>query len=549
MISFGNILLCTITVYVSNTHAYAPSRFDSGPTEALIQQTLQRNKAHLNCPHFQSCPGCIAETNLATPSPAIPILDSAQLYFQSSAVQQKAICPKSDFFNIVLPSEITKWRTQAKLAVQPKSNWGSGCLFGLYEKNSHKVLEIPNCVVHHPSINRAIDILSKATSRVQTPAWKEDSGGNGLRYVQLSVERMSGKVSMTLVWHAASLKETQPHLARLIKECKKMDSTLFHSIWCHTNDSLGNAIFARGEKNWHPMDGPEFVREPIPGSELDKKEGLLFFSPSCFRQGNMDGFDEIAMHVARNIPGGSKVCELYAGVGLIGLTSLSYSHRQGVPLKWLRCSDENPANPRSFNKNVNSMPSDVTGREDRFKAGNQEKNVFKQGKAKQNSKSSKERTLEEIMSEVMSSKAAEPSNMTVSRKGKVSYMVGTAANALYEGQALGADVLIVDPPRKGLEDSVLEQLCKPHNPKQDYTEDPMLLSGPKYSINWTNNIHTLIYVSCGFDALARDCDSLLKGNAGWRLESATGYVLFPGSNHVETVAIFKRKAGRDNFDS
>lgn len=195
------------------------------------------------------------------------------------------------------------------------------------------------------------------------------------------------------------------------------------------------------------------------------------------------------------------------------------------------------------------MPSDVTGREDRFKAGNQEKNVFKQGKAKQNSKSSKERTLEEIMSEVMSSKAAEPSNMTVSRKGKVSYMVGTAANALYEGQALGADVLIVDPPRKGLEDSVLEQLCKPHNPKQDYTEDPMLLSGPKYSINWTNNIHTLIYVSCGFDALARDCDSLLKGNAGWRLESATGYVLFPGSNHVETVAIFKRKAGRDNFDS
>jgi len=50
----------------------------------------------------------------------------------------------------------------------------------------------------------------------------------------------------------------------------------------------------------------------------------------------------------------------------------------------------------------------------------------------------------------------------------------------------------------------------------------------------------LIYVSCGFDALARDSDGLLTSNAGWKLESATGYVLFPGSNHVETVVVLRR---------
>lgn len=544
MIHISRSVLLIFLSYQRFIEAYAPSKVESGPTPKLIQETEERNLSHLNCPHFKSCPGCIAETNLATASPDIPILNSAQLYFQSSAVQQKAISPRSDFYQIVLPSEITQWRTQAKLAVQPKSTWGAGCIFGLYEKNSHNIVEIPNCVVHHPSINRAMDILSKATTKVQTPAWKEDSGGNGLRYVQLSVERMSGRVSMTLVWHAGSLKETQPHLARLIKECKKMDSSLFHSIWCHTNDSLGNAIFAKGEKNWHPMDGPEFVREPIPGTELKKKEGLLFFSPSCFRQANMDGFDEIAMHVARNIPGGSKVCELYAGVGLIGLTALSYSYKQGEPLQWLRCSDENPANPRSFNKNVYSMPSEVTGRMDRG-VGGKSKRFVNGGKGRQNTKNNKERTLEDIMSGIIDGTTRESSDNAASRKGKVNYMVGTAANALFEGQALGADVLIVDPPRKGLEEPVLEQLCKPHNPKQDYTEDPVLLTGPKYSINWTNNVQTLIYVSCGFDALARDCDRLLKGNAGWKLDSATGYVLFPGSNHVETVAIFKRRAGRD----
>jgi tRNA/tmRNA/rRNA uracil-C5-methylase (TrmA/RlmC/RlmD family) len=148
--------------------------------------------------------------------------------------------------------------------------------------------------------------------------------------------------------------------------------------------------------------------------------------------------------------------------------------------------------------------------------------------------------LDEIMNDILQDNYSHGK-----AKAKVTYTVASAASALHQGQALGADVLIVDPPRKGLEEEVLVQLCKPHNPKQIYTEDPLFLDGPHYSINWVNDAHTLIYVSCGFDALASDCDRLLKGNAGWKLESATGYILFPGSNHVETVAVFKRKAGRE----
>ena len=128
--------------------------------------------------------------------------------------------------------------------------------------------------------------------------------------------------------------------------------------------------------------------------------------------------------------------------------------------------------------------------------------------------------------------------------GKVSYMVASATNALFEGQALGAEVLIVDPPRRGLDDEVLAQLCKPHNPKQPLVDNNALLFEPNWSINFANEVNTLIYVSCGFDALARDCDKLLSGNAGWVLESATGYVLFPGSNHVETLAVFRRRGRR-----
>jgi len=124
---------------------------------------------------------------------------------------------------------------------------------------------------------------------------------------------------------------------------------------------------------------------------------------------------------------------------------------------------------------------------------------------------------------------------------RISYMVKDASGALKEGQALGASVLVVDPPRKGLEDDVLFELSKPFNPSQPFVESSTLLTISDQSVNWTNNVEILIYVSCGFDALARDCERLLSSAGGWILESATGYVLFPGSNHVETLCIFKRK--------
>jgi tRNA/tmRNA/rRNA uracil-C5-methylase (TrmA/RlmC/RlmD family) len=124
---------------------------------------------------------------------------------------------------------------------------------------------------------------------------------------------------------------------------------------------------------------------------------------------------------------------------------------------------------------------------------------------------------------------------------RVTYLQANAALALYRGQALGANVLIVDPPRKGLDEVVLQQLCQKINGKQLYVEKPTLIAHlPRHTINWTNDVRTLIYVSCGFDALARDLDGLLTSNAGWKIDSATGYVLFPGSNHVETVVVLRR---------
>jgi tRNA/tmRNA/rRNA uracil-C5-methylase (TrmA/RlmC/RlmD family) len=141
----------------------------------------------------------------------------------------------------------------------------------------------------------------------------------------------------------------------------------------------------------------------------------------------------------------------------------------------------------------------------------------------------------------MTTKFQHMKDRVVVPSSRTSYTVASAAKALQMGQALEAQVLIVDPPRKGLEDEVLEELCKQINPDQPSVDDATFLSMPEEKIHWTNDVQTLVYVSCGIDALARDCNRLLSSNGGWSLRSSTGYLLFPGSVHIETLAIFERK--------
>lgn len=528
---------------------------------------------------------------------------------------------EEEFYKIKIPTPITHWRTQAKLAIGSPSTSSksrllqSGISLGLYRRNSHNILSIPQCQVHHPSINIASSLLAQAAQTVRITPYNEFDGRGLLRYAQFRVETTTGKVSLTLVMNVEKLKECQPQLSRLVKELQRLDGAqaaaaggdddvdvvvgdgsvphtnvdildsnnnsdsnshqgkgrIFHSIWVHCNDSEGNAIFARDISKWHPIFGPRYVREPIPGSlppsssssasgtsagDGSSGDGYLYFAPYVFRQGNMDGFIDIAKEVSEAIPPGSKVCELYAGVGMLGLSALLHHGRRekggggGRGLGWLRCSDENPENARCFELAVESMSRQITGRVPRSKfpkdGGRGKRGGGKNTKMQYRGSGSgggSDLSIKDLMDSVVFESGDSSSLLPFEAdpSDKVTYMQANAVSALYRGQALGADVIVVDPPRKGLDEVVLQVLSTKVNPNQLYTESPAMLSHlPRHVVNWTNDARTLIYVSCGFDALARDLDKLLSSNAGWNLVSASGYVLFPGSNHVESVVVLQR---------
>jgi 23S rRNA (uracil1939-C5)-methyltransferase len=98
-------------------------------------------------------------------------------------------------------------------------------------------------------------------------------------------------------------------------------------------------------------------------------------------------------------------------------------------------------------------------------------------------------------------------------QARVRVVPGSAEIAASEIRS--GSVLIVDPPRNGLDPALIERLG---------VEPP----------------ERLIYVSCDLGSLIRD--TALLARQGLELKSATAYDLFPHTEHVETLALF---AGRE----
>ena len=101
----------------------------------------------------------------------------------------------------------------------------------------------------------------------------------------------------------------------------------------------------------------------------------------------------------------------------------------------------------------------------------------------------------------------------------VNFYVGKAEEVLpekYEKEGIFADVIVVDPPRKGCDEDCLSTMIQMH-PKR------------------------IVYVSCDSATLARDVKYLAEH--GYQLMKARIFDNFPQSVHVETVVLLTRKNG------
>ena len=270
------------------------------------------------CPHFSFCSGCQIEQNFFEP----PIKGEILSYFQS---HEAPISFHSDGF------VHTRWK--AKLAV--RGTLGNPQI-GLFKRGTHEVLSIPECLVHHPSINEAASLLKEAMRKHRVAPYAENPSRGLLRYAQFFVERETSRVQLAL-----SLRNDAPEIRDLCNTLSQIK--LFHSIWLNIHPLPNNAIFG---PTWIHLSGEPWLWQkfgPVRAA----------FHPGAFSQAHLPLFEQMLQAIADWIPANSACLELFAGTGAIAL-SLKAGRIDLV--------ENNPLGALSFAESLKELPPEAQRR-------------------------------------------------------------------------------------------------------------------------------------------------------------------------------------------
>ncbi|KAL3813889.1 hypothetical protein ACJIZ3_015157 [Penstemon smallii] len=397
------------------------------------------------------------------------------------------------------------WRCRAKLAVRGSSEKP---LVGLYEEGTHNIVDIPECQAHHPSINAAVELLKKGMAELNIEPYNEDQGTGDLRYVQMAVTTYDTSLPASERYRNGKVQvslvwnsrsESSPSFGKL--------NALANYMWMNGGPKrkvhLIHSVWANFQTSTNNIIFGNRWRHLLGDRDFWEHVGGIDVSmvPSSFGQANTRAFDSLLSKLHKCVPYGASVVDLYAGAGVIGLSLAATRKCRSV-----KCVEVNKESKLSFEKTASRLPTSMDSN--------------------------------------ISWHHADTS------KDPLSWIIGS-------------DVVVVDPPRKGLDPSLISALHSlsslklkdksPESARKEVTEKrPWILRERESSVQSNSSQRaqeesnslpeTLIYISCGWDSFKEDCKMLLS-NKSWRLEKAHGFNFFPGTQSIEVLAVFKRGSG------
>jgi tRNA/tmRNA/rRNA uracil-C5-methylase (TrmA/RlmC/RlmD family) len=371
-----------------------------------------------DCPHRPPCPGC---PRFGASGIAGEALDALAALAREAGLEAPVPVCGAPF----------GYRLRARLAVRGRA---ASPKIGLFQENSHRITDIPRCPIHHPLVNETAAAVRRAIRATGAAPYNDGAHRGLVRYVQIVIERPTGRVQVVVVGNGDDPEPLRPLLAALACDLGER----LHSLWWNGQPARTNAILG---PHWARIHGDDAVRERLGGADV-------FFPPGAFGQANLDLAEHIVAQVSDWVPDGARVLEFHAGCGAIGLGL-------AARVRHLTLNEVSPAALEGLERGRAALTPDVRVRTTVLPGG-----------------------------------------------------AGTHAGAI-----AAADVVIADPPRKGLEPELLDALCA-RPPRR------------------------VALVSCNLAAGLREARRLRE--AGLGLAALSPYALFPHTEHVETVALFER---------
>lgn len=431
--------------------------------------TPSKHRAEPPCPVFKVCGGCQWQ----------------HLSYEYQLTAKEDIVKQALKHIGKLDSELVKtiigapaalhYRNKAQFPV--KHPQGSDrILAGYYRQDSHELVNIKHCPVQPEAMDHLLDLVKNICEEHGISAYDERSHKGLLRHINIRYSFGHQKLLLTLVLNAsASSADDFQNLKcydQIVGAAQALKDAVpeLIGVSINLNNQRGNRIL--GDLTF-PLEGADRIQEILQTDRDDfpdrLREGLKFdLSSSSFFQVNTHQavklLEQAFLPIAQLQRSDLKIVDAYAGVGAISL--------------WL-------APLASQVIAIEEHPAAVADGRENARLNSIENVEFREGR------------VEDVLLELRNEQAS-------------------------------IDVIVVDPPRKGLSPEVVESLL---------WAEPELI----------------VYVSCNPSTLARDLklleQGLTKSTGDGDKETFVGYKtkqvqpvdLFPQTFHVESVSVLERR--------
>lgn len=264
------------------------------------------------------CPSCKLLENRTSP----PLYLEAKEYFETR-------------HSLPFPLQtdlLVRWRFKARLAVRGTQE---APLIGLFLPGTHEVVDSTRCTAHHEAIEQGLKLCLDLLKRHPLEPYNENGSGL-LRYLQLVVERETGKVQLTLVVTRKE-KEAYDFARKLWAE-----SSHWHSIWLNIQPEKTNKILG---DDWERLEGEPFLWQRLGGMRFA-------FHPASFSQAHLPLFEKMLFALREYVDPSDELAELYAGMGVMGLFLADKCQKVDL-------IERNPFSYLSFQETIRHFPSSL----------------------------------------------------------------------------------------------------------------------------------------------------------------------------------------------
>lgn len=269
--------------------------------EAKIKKIRKKSPHRVQplCPVYNECGGC----QLQHLDYKQQLKEKRDIVIQAFERHTNLNVDKLDIRGSIGMENPWEYRNKSQLQVGREQQ---KVIAGLYGLNSHKLVDISECMIQHPSTNKVTQVVKSIIEDLNISIYNEKKRKGLVRTIVTRVGFQTGQIQLVLVTTQKELPKKELLIAEIKKRLPEVTSILQN-----VNGNKTSLIF--GSETVH-LEGEEVIQEML-GDISFELSARAFFQLNPIQTVKL--YNEVKK--AASLTGKEKIVDAYCGVGAIGL--------------------------------------------------------------------------------------------------------------------------------------------------------------------------------------------------------------------------------------